>query len=88
MSTDSSHLPTDAQLLYEYLGRKLDAGDQDASGQAVVADLAEYQKQLDRLRAMVQAGEASLDAGHGRPLDVDELMRRVRERAAAEGRTA
>jgi hypothetical protein len=88
MSTNAPNLPTDAQLLYEYLGQQLDGKDPPPHGRAVVADLAAYQEQLDRLRTMVQAGEASLDAGRGRPLDLDALLLRVRERIAAEGKTA
>lgn len=89
MSTDVPHiphLPSDAQLLYEYLGRQLDRGAVAPRGDQVLVELTEYQRQLDKLRAMVRAGEASLDAGEGRELDVDLLLRRVRDRIAAEGR--
>lgn len=78
-------LPSDAQLLYEYLGRQIGAGNEGDSGRAVVADLAAYQEQLDRLREMIRAGEQSLDAGRARELDLDSLLARVQQRIAAQG---
>jgi hypothetical protein len=80
MSTDLPNLPTDAQLLYDYLGARLSTSTAAPSGVEVLADLAAYQSQLDRLRAMVREGEASLDAGEGRELDVEALLERVRRR--------
>jgi hypothetical protein len=85
MSTSLPHLPTDAKLLYEYLGQRLDAGGEGLTGPEVLADLAAYQRQLERLREMIRAGEASLDAGEGRELDVEALLMRVRDRLASEG---
>lgn len=84
MSTDQSNLPTDAQLLYDYLGQTL-KGDETRPGQEVIADLAAYQEQLERLRSMIREGEASLDAGEGRELDVAALLERVRNRIATKG---
>jgi hypothetical protein len=84
MSTDLPSLPSDAQLLYEYLGRQIDAGSEEESGQAVVADLAAYQQQLDRLRELIRAGEQSLDAGRARELDLDALLARVQQRIASQ----
>jgi hypothetical protein len=88
MSTDMPNMPTDAQLLYEYLGRKLDGGVETVPGQEVLADLAAYQQQLEKLRAMIREGEASLDAGEGRELDLNALLQRVRNRIAAEGKAS
>jgi hypothetical protein len=88
MSADSPQLPSDAQLLYEYLGRRIDRGADGDAGQDVVADLAAYQEQLDRLRTMVREAEASLDAGEGRELDVEALLKRVHARIAAEGQSS
>jgi hypothetical protein len=80
MSTEMPHSPTDAQLLHQYLGQRLDETGADVPGQTVIAELGEYQNQLDRLRAMIREGEASLDAGEGRELDVESLLQRVRNR--------
>lgn len=85
MSTNLPSLPSDAQLLYEYLGRQIGAGSEGESGQAVVADLAAYQQQLDRLRELIRAGEQSLDAGRARELDLDALLARVQQRIASQG---
>lgn len=88
MSTDSPNLPTDAQLLYEYLGRKIASGGETAPADELLADLGAYREQLDRLRAMIGQAEQSLDAGLGRDLDLESLLVRVRRRLEAEGRAS
>lgn len=83
MSTDFPQLPTDAQLLYEYLGNRLEQGRVDLPAADVVAELGNYSDQLNRLRAMVGEAEASLANGKAKPLDVEALLERVRRRIDA-----
>lgn len=80
MSTDSPNLPTDAQLLYEYLGRRIASGGEQAPADELLADLSAYREQLDRLRSMISQAEQSLDAGLGRDLDLESLLLRVQKR--------
>lgn len=88
MSTDSPQLPTDAQLLYEYLGNRIEQGHVDLPVADVVAELGNYGDQLNRLRAMIGEAEASLANGKAKPLDVEALLERLRRRidATSEGR--
>lgn len=86
MSTNSPNLPTDAQLLYEYLGRKIASGGEQAPADELLADLGAYREQLNRLRGMISQAEQSLDAGLGRDLDLESLLSRVRKRLEVEGR--
>ena len=85
MPASIPNLPSDAQLLYEYLGRRLQSGEASLPGPEVLADLAAYQDQLLRLRTMIREGELSLDAGDGRELDIDALLGRVRQRLVSNG---
>jgi hypothetical protein len=87
MSTDFPYLPTDAQLLHDYLGRRIEDDAVDLSAAEIVAELSDYGAQLHQLRKMVSEADASLDAGLAKPLDVEALLARVRQRAAAQGRT-
>jgi hypothetical protein len=86
MSTDFPQLPTDAQLLYEYLGQRIEQGPVNLPAAEVVAELGDYGAQLKKLREMVSEAESSLADGKAKPLDVDALLDRVRNRAATEGR--
>lgn len=85
MSTDFPQLPTDAQLLHDYLGRRIEDDAVELSAAEVVAELGDYGAQLQRLRKMVSEAEASLAAGQAKPLDVEALLERVRRRAATQG---
>lgn len=85
MSTDFPQLPTDAQLLYEYLGHRIEQGPVDIPAAEVLAELGDYGAQLKRLRELVSEAEASLASGKAKPLDVEALLERVRRRALSEG---
>ena len=56
--------------------QSLPLDDQDRAGQ----NLADYVESLAELRKKLNAGIASLDAGKGAKLDIDEVIRRARER--------
>lgn len=72
---------TDAELLHQYLGRRLDAGARGEPVDRLLADFAEYRRQLEELRASLSRAAQ----GEFGPLDVDDVIRRGRERMAAEG---
>jgi hypothetical protein len=84
MATDLPPLPSDARLLYEYLGSKIENGDEDRPAVEVLADLNAYSRQLVQLRAMVAKAEESLDQGLAKELDLDALLERVRQRMLAQ----
>lgn len=77
-------MPTDAQLLHDYLGRQLQEENVTGTAADVLADLESYSRQLERLRSLVREAEASWNQGHGRVLDVEALLERVQRRFAAE----
>jgi len=85
MSTDFTPLPTDAQLLYEYLGNRIEQGPVNLPAAEVVAELSDFSAQLQRLRELVSKAESSLTNGQAKPLDVQALLDRVRKRASSEG---
>ena len=85
MSTDFTPLPTDAQLLYEYLGHRIEQGPVNLPAAEVVAELSVYSAQLQRLRELVSEAESSLANSQAKPLDVQALFDRVRKRASSEG---
>jgi hypothetical protein len=76
---------TDPELLHQYLGRRLDNGGRNEPLDRLLADFAEYRRQLEKLRGMVREAEESSARGESRPLDVEDVIRRGRERMAAEG---
>jgi hypothetical protein len=76
---------TDAELLYHYLGRRLSNGGRNESVDHLLREFAEYRRELDLLRASLRKAETSSAQGQSRPLDVEDVIRRGRERMAKEG---
>ena len=85
MATDSSLPQTDVELLYQYLGRRLDHGGREASIEAILAEFAEYRRELDEVRAKLARRLIPTARGESGPLDLEDIIRRGRERLAAEG---
>lgn len=86
MSTTETPLrSTDAELLYEFLGKRLRNGGRKESLELLLAEFAECQRELERLRAEVQKGLDSSERGESRPLDLEALFARVDKRLEAEG---
>jgi hypothetical protein len=86
MATNLSSLgTTDVELLYQYLGHRLESGVQVASLEETLAEFAEYRRELEQMRASLREAEASSARGESKPLDVEDVIRRGRERMAAEG---
>lgn len=87
MATDSSLPCSDAELLYQYLGKRLDNGGRGETVEQLLAEFAEYRRELEKVRALVREAEESSARGESGPLDLDDIIRRGRERMAAEGIT-
>jgi hypothetical protein len=86
MATDSPTIGvTEAELLHQYLERRLKTGARAEPVDRLLADFAEYRRELERLRASLREAEASSARGESGPLDVEDVIRRGRERMAAEG---
>jgi hypothetical protein len=54
----------------------LPESDQETIGRQLLSHV----EKLRRLRIEIDRGERSLDAGHGRALDIDEFVERAKER--------
>jgi hypothetical protein len=52
----------------------------DSDQETIGRQLLSHVEKLRRLRVGIDRGEASLDAGRGSELDIDELIARARER--------
>jgi hypothetical protein len=76
MSVELPKLPSDAQILYEYLGQVVSSGEQRPARE-VLDDLQAYSTQLEQLRQMVREAEESLTQGQAKELDLTALFERV-----------
>jgi hypothetical protein len=86
MATDSSTAAmSDAELLHQYLGRRLANGGRQESLDRLLAEFAEYRRELEQLRASLREAEASSARGESGPLDLDALFARADKRLEAEG---
>jgi hypothetical protein len=85
MATDSSTSLTDAELLYQYLGKRLGNGGRETSVSELLAEFAEYRRELEELRATLREAEAQSARGESKPLDLDALFARVDKRLEQEG---
>jgi hypothetical protein len=86
MATESSSL-TEAELLYNYLGQRLGNGGRNESVQHLLAEFAEYRRQLEEPRATLREAVAQSARGESGPLDFDALIERGNKRLAAKGIT-
>ena len=76
---------TEAELLHFYLGMRLEKGGRTEPVEKLLADFAEYRRELEQFRATLREAEAQCDRGEARPLDLDALFERVDRRLAQEG---
>ena len=68
------------QAFYHFLGRRLNDGDADLTPEQSVREFRLYQEELDRFLRETEPAAAQSQRGETRPLDVDAVMLRVRER--------
>jgi hypothetical protein len=85
MATDSSAPQTDAELLYQYLGRRLENGGREASIEELLAEFAEYRRELEEVRAKVREALESSARGESGPLDLEALFARADSLLGEEG---
>jgi len=52
----------------------------EAAQEQIGRELLEYVERLNALRADLEVGIRQLDAGEGKELDIEDLLRRARER--------
>jgi len=52
----------------------------EAAQEQIGRELLEYVEKLNALRADLEVGIRQLDAGEGKELDIEDLLRRARER--------
>jgi hypothetical protein len=78
---------TEAELLYNYLGMRLNNGARKESIAHLLAEFAEYRRELEEFRATLREAEAQSARGETGPLDVEDIIRRGRARLAAKGIT-
>jgi hypothetical protein len=77
---------TDAELLDRYLGERIGGG-REAPVDRLLADFTEYRREVEEVRAKLREAEAASARGESGPLDLDDVIRRGRERLAREGIT-
>ena len=85
MATASSKTTTDAELVYHYFGKLLAKGGRDEPVERLLAELAEYYRELQHVRALIREAEESSARGESGPLDLDALFSRVDKRLEQEG---
>jgi hypothetical protein len=88
MTTDMPHVPSEVELLHNYLGQRIKDNGDSLSLDAALSGFQEYYSQLRNMRSKVRQAMDSLERGEGRPLDVDALIGRVRKRLAEQGVTS
>ena len=81
MATDVP--PGDIQAFYDFLGRRLDRGE-DLTPEQSVREFRAYQEELQRFLRESESAFAHAQNDEGRELDVDAIMVRVAKRLAAE----
>ncbi len=74
------------EAFYQYLGRRLDGGEQDLTPEQSVHEFRLYQEELERFLRETEPAVAQSQRGETRPLDVDAIVQRVQHRLANESR--
>ena len=85
MATASSETLTDAELVYQYLGKLMAKGGRDKPVDRLLAEAAAYYRELQQVRAMICEAEESSARGESKPLDLDALFARADKRLKEEG---
>jgi hypothetical protein len=87
MATAPTKTLTDTELVHQYLGKLIANGGRDKPVKWLLSEGAAYYRELQKLRAMLREAEESSARGESGPFDVEDIIRRGRERMAAEGIT-
>ena len=75
---------SELRLFHDFLGRRLDVSEHSSVEESVKA-FREYQRDLVRLRHDLSSALTESEQGLSEPLDVEDIITRGRERAAADG---
>ena len=76
--------PSDIHSFYEFLGRRIEVGEQKLTPEESVKEFREYCREVERF---IRETNESIESGQSKPLDHEALMERVRQRLTAEGIT-
>jgi DNA repair protein RadC len=76
---------TEAELLHLFLGQRLDRGGRQEPVDRLLAEFAEYRRELEQLRASLREAEASSSRGESRSLDLEALFECADKRLEADG---
>ena len=85
MSTEIPGNLTEAELLHQYIGKRITNGDPDASVSDLLHGYVEYRRELTDLRTKVREAEEASVRGESKELDVEALIAEVTEQLAQEG---
>jgi hypothetical protein len=85
MATASSKTQTDAELVYQHFGKILANGGKDTPVDQLLSDLAEYYRQLEKVRSLIREAEESSARGESKPLDLEALFARADQRLREQG---
>ena len=86
MATDLE-TQTELEAFHKYVGELLKKGKRKMTAEESLADFREYQKELERLREELRPALERAARGEGKEIDVEDILRRGRERLAKEGIT-
>jgi hypothetical protein len=76
-------LSCDRDAFNAFLDQRFIAAHGDATLEDAVAAFRAYQRDLEQVRKKLQPSIEQADRGEGRPLDLDAVMQRVRDRISA-----
>jgi hypothetical protein len=85
MPTDTTTAATEVELLYQFIGKRLANGGRKEPVDRLLAEFAEYRRELERVRALIREAEESNARGESGPLDLDELFARADKQLDVEG---
>ncbi len=85
MASDNPAYPTQAELLYQYLGERISRDECDSSVADLLVDFGLYCQERDKLRDMLLEAEQASTRGESTPLDLEDVIRRGHERFSKEG---
>jgi len=85
-SADPSRVLSDLELLHRFIGQKLQSGRRDQPLEECLTEFRRYLASVERLRDEIRpALERSRRGQYGKELDVEDLIRRGRQRLADRG---
>jgi len=85
-AADPTRVLSDLELLHRFIGRNLEAGHREQPVDECLSEFHRYLESVNRLRDEIRPGlERSLRGESAEELDVEDIIRRGRERLAERG---